>query len=545
VTDPKRSVEQAAYDCLSGGGDMGAMMRATDWSQTPFGTVDAWPQSLRTAVSIMLESRFAMVVAWGPDFRFFYNDRYRPVLGAKHPALGKACADIFPEVWPIIGPEFERVRRGEAFAIDDWYLPLERNGYPENCWFTLSYSPIRDESGGIGGLLAVVAETTGRVDSERRLATLRDLAQSAATATSDTGACTNAATILERNQIDVPFALFYLTDEDGSVARLVCATGIPSTHPAASSLIIGADDQAWPCHAALTTGRQEIADGLAARFDPPLSGGPYPEPAHTAVVLPLSRPGADRPYGIVVAGVSPRRALDEAYLTFFTLAAEHIATAIANTRAFEEERRRAERLADLDRAKTAFFSNVSHEFRTPLTLMLGPVEELLADGDLSAAHRDALTLTHRNALRLRKLVNTLLDFSRIEAGRIEAVYEPVDLAEYTTELAGAFRAATDKAGVRFVVDCEPIGDPVYLDREMWEKIVLNLISNAFKFTFQGEIRVAIRAPGIMRRSKCAIPGAAFRRIRCRTSSSDSIASKRPKGGRTKAPGSAWRWCTNW
>jgi hypothetical protein len=221
VTGTKRSVEQAAYDCLSGGGDMGALMRATDWSQTPFGPVEAWPQSLRTAVSIMLESRFAMVVAWGPDFRFFYNDRYRPVLGAKHPALGKACADIFPEVWPIIGPEFERVRRGEAFAIDDWYLPLERNGYPENCWFTLSYSPIRDESGGVGGLLAVVAETTGRVDSERRLATLRDLAQSAATVTSDIDACTNAATILERNQIDVPFALFYLTDAVGGVARLV------------------------------------------------------------------------------------------------------------------------------------------------------------------------------------------------------------------------------------------------------------------------------------------------------------------------------------
>jgi signal transduction histidine kinase/DNA-binding response OmpR family regulator len=491
-----RSVEQAAYDCLSGGGDMGALMRATDWSQTPFGPVETWPQSLRTAVSIMLESRFAMVVAWGPEFRFFYNDRYRPVLGAKHPALGKACAEIFPEVWPIIGPEFERVRRGEAFAIDDWYLPLERHGYPENCWFTLSYSPIRDETGGVGGLLAVVAETTGRVDSERRLATLRDLAQSAATVTSDIDACTNAATILERNQIDVPFALFYLTDADGGVARLVSAMGIPLTHPAAApALIIGAGDQAWPCNTALTLGRQEIAGALEARCEPPLSGGPYPEPAHTAVVLPLSRPGADRPYGIVVAGVSPRRALDEAYLTFLTLAAEHIATAIANTRAFEEERRRAERLADLDRAKTAFFSNVSHEFRTPLTLMLGPVEELLADGDLSAAHHDALTLTHRNALRLRKLVNTLLDFSRIEAGRIEAVYEPVDLAEYTTELASAFRAAIDKAGVRFVLDCEPIGDPVYLDREMWEKIVLNLISNAFKFTFEGEIRVAIRRAG--------------------------------------------------
>src|SRR5580765_3094027 len=215
VTAPRRSVEQAAYDCLSGGGNMGALMRATDWSRTPFGPVETWPQSLRTAVSIMLESQFAMVVAWGPEFRFFYNDRYRPVLGEKHPALGKACSDIFPEVWPIIGPEFERVRRGEAFAIDDWYLPLERNGYPENCWFTLSYSPIRDETGGVGGLLAVVAETTGRVEGERRLATLRELARRASDATTSEQACINAGRVFETNPLDVPFALIYLLDRDG------------------------------------------------------------------------------------------------------------------------------------------------------------------------------------------------------------------------------------------------------------------------------------------------------------------------------------------
>jgi hypothetical protein len=87
-------------DCLAGGGEMGALMRSTDWSRTVFGPVDRWPQSLRTAISIMLESRFAMVVAWGPDHRFFYNDRYRPVLGGKHPAaLGTPGAEIFPEVW--------------------------------------------------------------------------------------------------------------------------------------------------------------------------------------------------------------------------------------------------------------------------------------------------------------------------------------------------------------------------------------------------------------------------------------------------------------
>jgi signal transduction histidine kinase len=476
---------------------MGALMRATDWATTPFGPVEDWPQSLRTAVSIMLESRFAMVVAWGPDFRFFYNDRYQPILGAKHPAaLGKAGAEIFPEVWAVVGPEFERVRRGESFAIDDWYLPLERNGYPENCWFTLSYSPIRDETGGVGGLLAVVADTTIRVDSERRLGTLRDLAYAAATVKTDVDACTTASAILARNQIDVPFALFYLSDPDGGQLRRVAMVGLDDDHPAAApTLQIAAGDSGWPCDTALTVRTLQVAPHLDVSFDQPLPGGPYPEPSTTAVVLPLVRRGTDRPYGVVIAGVSPRRDLDDAYRTFFTLASEHIATAIANARAFEEERRRAEQLAELDRAKTAFFSNVSHEFRTPLTLMLGPLEDVLADPDLAASHRDALTLTHRNGLRLRKLVNTLLDFSRIEAGRIDASYEPVNLAEFTAELASVFRAAMDKARLRYIVDCEEIGEPVYVDRDMWEKVILNLISNAFKFTLAGEIAVTVRRDG--------------------------------------------------
>jgi signal transduction histidine kinase len=476
---------------------MGALMRATDWCKTPFGPVENWPQSLRTAVSMMLESRFAMVVAWGPDFRFFYNDRYQPILGAKHPAaLGRAGSEIFPEVWDVVGPEFERVRRGEAFAIDDWYLPLERKGYPENCWFTLSYSPIRDETGGVGGLLAVVADTTGRVDSERRLGTLRDLAQSAANVKTDVDACTGAAAIFDRNLIDVPFALFYLSDPDGQQLRLVSTVGLAADHPAAAAILqIDGSDLSWPCEAAFITGSVDVAVHVDERFDRPLPGGPYPEPSSSAVVLPLARRGAERPYGVLIAGVSPRRELDDAYRTFFTLASEHVATAVANARAFEEERRRAQQLAELDRAKTAFFSNVSHEFRTPLTLMLGPIEEMLADGGLAPTHRDALTLTHRNGLRLRKLVNTLLDFSRIEAGRIEATYEPVDFAELNAELASVFRAAVEKAGLQYTVDCHDVGQPVYLDREMWEKVILNLISNAFKFTLNGEINVSVRRSG--------------------------------------------------
>jgi signal transduction histidine kinase len=153
------------------------------------------------------------------------------------------------------------------------------------------------------------------------------------------------------------------------------------------------------------------------------------------------------------------------------------------------------KLGQLDAAKTAFFSNVSHEFRTPLTLMLGPIEDALADpaAPLAQEQRMRLSLAHDNALRLLKLVNALLDFARLEAGRLRASYAAVDLSGITAELAGMFQSATAAAGVRLAIDCPPLGEPAWIDRDMWEKIVPNLVSNAFKFTLAGEIAVRIRA----------------------------------------------------
>ncbi len=182
-------------------------------------------------------------------------------------------------------------------------------------------------------------------------------------------------------------------------------------------------------------------------------------------------------------------------LTTYELLVGQVSVSIRNAQAYEEERRRAEMLAELDRAKTTFFSNVSHEFRTPLTLMLNPLEEVLQHNSLPAAEREQITVAHRNALRLLKLVNTLLDFSRIEAGRTQAHFEPTDLATYTVELASLFQSVIEQVGLRLLVDCPPLPEPVYVDRGMWEKIVLNLLSNAFKFTLDGEITVLLRPVG--------------------------------------------------
>ncbi|HET7618884.1 MAG TPA: ATP-binding protein, partial [Vicinamibacterales bacterium] len=213
------------------------------------------------------------------------------------------------------------------------------------------------------------------------------------------------------------------------------------------------------------------------------------------LVLPIS--SGTQIVGALVAGLSRHLRLSADYRDFFDLAAARISAAITNARAYEEERRRAEALAELDRAKTTFFSNVSHEFRTPLTLMIGPIEDLLqaSGGDADREVVAALELAHRNGLRLLKLVNTLLDFSRLEAGRIDASYQPVDLAALTSHLASVFRSAMEKAGLRLIVQCEPLPEPVHVDPDMWEKIVLNLLSNAFKFTFEGTVTVALRWRG--------------------------------------------------
>ena len=488
----------AADAILAGGGEMGALMRSIDWGATELGPVERWPQSLRTAVSICLSSRFPILIWWGPELIKLYNDAYRPMLGAKHPrSMGQKGRECWAEIWDIIGPMLESVMvHGQATWSDDQMLPLHRHGYTEECYFTFTYSPIRDELGGVGGVFCAVIETTKRVIGERRLATLRELAARAASVQASEAACHAAVETLGANAADVPFALVYLLDDQGRRLTLVGHTGIAADTMASPAAVDLAGDAmasaGWPFAATAREGRVQVVDDVKARFGS-LPGGPWPEPPGSAVILPIVRAAQERPYGVFVAGVSPRRVLDDDYRGFLELVAAHIATAIANGRAYEEEKRRVQALAELDRAKTEFFSNVSHEFRTPLTLMLGPTEEALGDDATLPANRERLEIIHRSALRLLKLVNTLLDFSRIEAGRIDASYEPTDLATFTAELASTFRAAVEKAGIRLMVDCPPLPEPAYVDRDMWEKVVLNLLSNAFKHTFEGEIAVRVRA----------------------------------------------------
>jgi signal transduction histidine kinase len=465
-----RRPEHAAV--LSGGGEMGALMRSIDWSKTAVGPVHTWPQSLRTALSILLETGFPMYIAWGREFTQFYNDGYRPILGStKHPmAMGIGTRETFAEIWDIIGPMFDGVMEGRPTTLVDFMLPLDRHGFTEECYFIFSYSPIREESGRVGGVLVTVTETTQRVLSERRLETTQALAAETRTARTVVGACEIAGRVLAGNAEDLPFSRIYVFADDGDTAVLTAACG---EAPAAFALPGVLPVHAEPLARILASGRMEIVDD-----------------SRRIVALPIVTQGVGRPVGLLVTGTSPRLLLDDGYQGFLRLVASQIGTAIAGAQALESAQARAEALAELDRAKTAFFSNVSHEFRTPLTLMLGPTEEALVSPEGALLGEDLETV-HRNQVRLLKLVNTLLDFSRFEAGRAHAAFEPLDLAQLTADLASAFRSAIERAGLTLVIDCPPLEAPVHVDREMWEKIVLNLLSNAFKFTFHGSITVVL------------------------------------------------------
>lgn len=493
MRDESRSQAPAAA-FLAGGGEMGERMRNHDWARTPFGPVSEWPQSLRSAVSICLNSRFPIAIYWGPELALIYNDAWAPIPGEKHPwALGRPGREVWPEIWDAIGPLYAQVQAtGEGVWQQDQLLPMHRHGYTEECYFNFTFSPVRGEDGRVEGIFNAVIETTFRVIEERRTKVLRELLEQTVKAQNAEECCSIAAQILGLDRADVPFCLVYLAEEGGQRFRLAATSGLPADTPASPLQISANDDHAaWPLRADMPTDQIRYVAAADERLGT-LPGGAWPEPTRDAYVVPIAGHNAGEPAAFLVAGISPRRHDDDEYRAFVGRAASQISSVLSTVRSIEAERKRAEALAQIDRAKTMFFSNVSHELRTPLTLMLGPIEDTLSEPQsLSDGQRERLDVAHRNAQRLLKLVNTLLDFTRIEAGRIDANYEPIDLAELTHDIASSFRSAIERAGLKFEVTGKPLPGRVYVDRDMWEKIVLNLLSNAFKFTFEGGISVSV------------------------------------------------------
>lgn len=481
--DPRNaSPQEVPHDVnvFGGGGETGALMRSTDWAATPLGPVERWPKSLIHYVSMILELPSPAIIFWGPEQRQIYNDGYSFIMGPRHPQFfGAPYKECWPDTYPFIFPEMQKVLlHGERLKFEKAFFAVTRHGFYEEAYFTFTFSPIRDDEGTIAGIIQPISEVTETVLAERRAETLRRLVPRA----DSLDPLSDAISAFSENPKDTPFSLVYLWDEDRK--QLALAASTKSVH--------GLDlSQFSPLALAVAT------DGVARHTNdvPERLGdvhiGPWEATTKDAYVLPLRRASSEAPRGAIVFGTSSALHFDEKYRGFLEVAAGQVANAVAGTSALRDAQERVEALAKLDRAKTAFFSNVSHEFRTPLTLMLGPTRDLLADGELNDHQRHQLDVLERNALRLQKLVNALLDFSRIEAGRAQASYELVDLAATTRDLASAFDSAITSAGIAYRVRLEPIPRDIYVDPDMWEKIVLNLLSNALKFTFEGEIEISL------------------------------------------------------
>jgi signal transduction histidine kinase len=465
--------------------EMAERFEGFDWSQTSIGPVAHWPLTWRHAVDLILASSSPCAVGLGPELIYMYNDAFITLGGrARHPeALGRPVREVWREIWvPVLERRFtETLSTGRPTGEEDLLMPLVRSGYLEETYLTFSFAALADDAGNPSGIFCIATENTGRVIAGRQLDCLRRLASQCASAESPAAACLLATQALEGQRRDVPFAILYLLDSTGSRIESIATSGLTSLP----------EQMANPPQlaAALSSHTPLLMDGIADIMGPVLAN-PEVMPKQ-ALATPFADGGPDAPKWVLVTGVNPMRPVEESR-RFFELVAARVGAAISSGRMRENAERRARELAALDRAKTVFFSDVSHELRTPLTLILEPLRQVLDCAQLAPGDRELLQTARRAGTRLLKLVNSLLEFSRIEGGRIEARYVTTDLGVFTADLASMFRSAFERAGLRFVIDCANLTEPAYIDRDMWEKIVFNLLSNALKFTLTGQVSIRVR-----------------------------------------------------
>ena len=500
-----RAELEAAEALFAGAGDVRRLLREIDWSRTPLGPLARWPGSLRTMLRLVLDSPMPMLMFWGTERVHVYNEPYRLLMGVGHDEdLGQATRASMSTFWHLDAETYARVLSGESVALNDAPYPITRRGLLTDAWFDLSFTPVRAEGGVAVGVLATIVETTARVLSQRRLGMLQVLTMATAAAPSVYAAMQRALESLgditaagNEHAQDMPFALGYLLDRGHERAQLAACTGVEAGSGIAPRTIgVRNGHPAWPLGSVLTANTDRsslLLDDVAKRFPGAVFAHNERRPT-SAMLLPLRPVASEPPAGALICGLNPNLVVDDAYRGFLELVASRVSASIAEAQVRQHERDRLQRLADLDRAKTEFFSNVSHEFRTPLTLLLAPLEELSRrETQLPEPVGEELRVAARHARQLLNQVNTLLDFSQAEAARLRARFEPTNLSSLTRDIASVFHGAAERAGIQLRVECPPLSEPVWVDPQMWEKIVSNLLSNALKFTFRGEIVVELTA----------------------------------------------------
>ncbi len=484
-----------SLEFLAGGGEMGERIRNFDWNNTVLGDYSQWSESLKATTAMMLSNRFPMLLWWGQDYICLYNDAYIPILGSKHPwALGKPVSECWHEIWDVLkplidGPFFE----GTPTWLEDLQLQLNRNDFFEETHFTVAYSPVPDPSvtNGTGGVLAIVNETTNQVINQRALDTMGRISTYCTGMKTEKEVYDKAAAAIAENKKDFPFAFFYTMNDERNKAELISSAGFIDPPPAFTPGAV--IDLKAPPHYNIAKAFFEntlVCSGNNEQWTV-LPKGDWDKMPSLFVHVPINNPNQKLPSAVLTVGLNPYRKFDDNFRDFIALIATQVAQAVNNALAYEAERKRAEVMEELDKAKTIFFTNISHEFRTPITLLLGNIEEILNDRSLNPKNVERLEIANRNAMRLLRLVNSLLDFSRIESGRQQASFTLTDIIDLTKNLSSNFRSVIEKAGLKLIIEADAFIKSVYLDTQMWEKIVFNLLSNAFKFTLEGTVTVAL------------------------------------------------------
>ncbi len=462
----------ASADLFAGGGEMGALMRATDWTKTKLGPPENWPRSLKTMLGVVLGSRFPMLLWWGPDLLHLYNDAFRPILRDKHPAsLAEPAAEVWAEVWDFAGPLARSVQDGgPATWMEDVQLFINSGPMQEETYFTFSYSPVPGDDGRVGGILNIVQETTAKVQSERQIQMLHDLAARASDAKTETEAYMRVAAVLSGNELDLPFALLFTRGERPDDVRLVASSRWRSDDDAGT----------WPFAEVLRTGQEVVVADLAAalgtRLPPVGSWNARPE---RAIVLPLFRLGQTEPHAFMVAGVSPHRALDDRYRRFFRRTVDQVMNVIDKVRSYEAEIRWSRELQQANKELEAFSYSVSHDLRAPLRAIDGFSHALLTDYEstLDEQGRDYLQRVRGATKRMAQLVDDLLSLSKIT--RAQLTREHVDLSDVARKVLADLGTRDSQRNVTTrVAD----GLAVQADPRLITVMLENLLGNAWKFT---------------------------------------------------------------
>src|SRR5580658_370664 len=358
---------QLSESVFAGGGEMGARMRALDWSATVLGPLDQWPQSLRACVGVMLGSGYPMLVCWGPAYTMLYNDPYRPLIGTKHPgALGCPIREVLPETWDFLGPRFDRVMADgqEASHLTGQMFTVFRNNYLEECYFSFSYSPIRDDSSGVGGVFTTVLDMTEQVIEDRRRQVLRDLASRTAEARHGDEVWRVSAETLGQHRLTVPFAFLYEyrpAEQQACLASVSAETG-DDLHPAIIDWGVDCNGESiWPFHSALSEDCLvvELGQRASARSIPG-----WPAPPQKATILPIRLREDSEAAAFLVLGIHPGRAFDDTYREFVRRIAGQIAIGLAAEREgrlrveAERERQRLNASQELLRETTRHYQEL-------------------------------------------------------------------------------------------------------------------------------------------------------------------------------------------